>query len=421
MISVFTPVYIKSKPFLRDAYNSLVDQTFQDWEWVIILNGGGSVPDDISVDDRVKMFTVEDDDPTHNKIGRLKNYCCSKSIGDVLVELDSDDMLTEDCLSEISAAFENPDTMMVYSNSASFDTNTWESKKYTEYWGWRSREFEYKGHMLNEMIAWDPQPQAGRFIFWSPNHVRSWRKTAYDIVGGHDKSIKTGDDHDLCCRFYIEYGAKGLKHIDKCLYIYRTHSENSCVTNNKEVQIQTVKNYIRYNRRMTIKCAKDNGLRMLDLGGRINSWKDFETVDLMNSDIIMDLNKNWEFEDNSVGVIRASHVFEHLVNPIHTMNELYRVLAPGGWAFIEVPSSPSKGAFQDPTHVSYWNSNSFWYYTNRNYSRYIPAYKGRFQVSRLITYFPTEFERKNDIPIVQCDLIALKGWYSDRPVGEVLI
>ena len=104
------------------------------------------------------------------------------------------------------------------------------------------------------------------------------------------------------------------------------------------------------------------------------------------------------------------------------MNEAYRVLAPGGWLFIDVPSTDGRGAFQDPGHVSFWNENSFWYYTNRDFARFIqPKYKGRFQASRVITWYPTEFEKQNDIPIVQADLIDLKPPYSDRFVGEILI
>lgn len=240
-------------------------------------------------------------------------------------------------------------------------------------------------------------------------------------LGGHDQTIKTGDDHDLCCRFYATYGARGIKHIDRCLYLYRKHDDNSCVTNNTEVQQQTLVNYIRYSRRMASKWAQDAGLLRLDLGGRLNSWPGYHTVDLFNADTLADLNETWPFEDNSVGVIRASHVFEHLRNPIHTMNEAFRVLAPGGWLFIEVPSTDGRGAFQDPTHVSFWNENSIWYYTNRDFARFVPAFKGRFQNSRTITYFPSEFEAKHNIPIVQADLIALKGDYAERHVGEVLI
>ena len=423
MISIITPVHRKSQPYLKEAYESLKAQTLKNWEWVIIINGGGYVPGSISKDNKVKVFPIKDDDPEHkhNKIGRLKKYACSKATGDILVELDADDILIPTALREIQSAFEDNTIAMVYSNSAEFHDKTWESNAYSEYWGWRSQPFTYQGHELKEMIAWDPSPHMMRFIFWAPNHVRAWRKTSYDSIGGHNEDIKTGDDHELCCRFYIEFGAKGIKHIDECLYLYRVHDNNSCRVYNDAVQEQTLQNYLKFSRALAIRWAKDENLEMLDLGGRINAWVGFKTIDLMNANITADLNKKWPFNDNSIGIIRASHVFEHLEDSIHTMNEAYRVLAPGGWLFIEVPSTDGRGAFQDPSHVSFWNENSIWYYTNRDYARYIPEYKGRFQNSRIVTYFPTDFEKKHNIPIVQADLIVLKGYYAKRPVGEILI
>jgi len=191
---------------------------------------------------------------------------------------------------------------------------------------------------------------------------------------------------------------------------------------NDDVQRGSLANYLKYSRQMMVRWAKDNNLRRLDLGGRFNSWPDFETVDLFDAIITADLNKRWPFDDSSVGIIRASHIFEHLTDPIHTMNEAFRVLAPGGWLLLDVPSTDGRGAFQDPTHVSFWNENSIWYYTDKRWARFIwPAYKGRFQVSRVVTFFPTDFERERNIPVVQADLIALKYPYDLRPVGEILI
>jgi predicted SAM-dependent methyltransferase len=44
-----------------------------------------------------------------------------------------------------------------------------------------------------------------------------------------------------------------------------------------------------------------------------------------------------ELEDNSQTLIWASHVLEHVVDDRKAIAELYRVLAPGGVAFIQVP------------------------------------------------------------------------------------
>jgi SAM-dependent methyltransferase len=423
MISVITPVHAKANPFVKETYASLVAQTVQEWEWVVVTNSGGVVPKNIAKDPRVKVFPLEGDDPTgqHNKIGRLKGYACEKAAGDILVELDADDLLVPTALADVLTAFADSSVAMVYSNSAEFRDKTWASSTYSEYYGWQNRPFFFEGHELKEMVAWPVSSQMMRQIFWAPNHIRAWRTGAYRALGGHDKEIKTGDDHDLCCRFYVAYGARGIRHIDKCLYLYRLHGENSCVVFNNDVQVQTEKNYLKYSRAMAIRWAKDDGLAMLDLGGRINAWDGFKTVDLMDAEVIANLEDRWPFEDGSVGVIRASHVFEHLKDPIHAMNEAFRVLAPGGWLLIEVPSTDGRGAFQDPTHVSFWNENSIWYYTKKEFSRFIPKFVGRFQNSRTVTYFPSEFERTHNIPVVQSDLIAIKGAYAKRPVGAVLM
>ena len=423
MISIITPVHRTSSPYLKEAYESLVNQTGNiNWEWVICPNGGGKVIKKIAKDPRVRVIPVPDDTHKYNSIGRIKNFACSWAKGNILVELDADDLLVPMALTTITDAFKDNRVVMVYSNSAEFKHGTWESKGYSEYWGWRSRPFVWKGHKLKEMIAWEPSAHMMRRIEWAPNHVRAWRTKSYRKIGGHDINIKCGDDHDLNCRFYLAYGARGIHHIDECLYLYRIHGENSCVVYNADVQAQTHQNYMKYSRDLAVRWANDEGLKKIDLGGRFNTWDGFETVDLLNADIITDLNKKWPFKDNSVGVIKASHIVEHLHDSIHTMNEAYRVLAPGGWMFIDVPSVDGRGAFQDPTHVSFWNQNSFWYYTNRQYANFIrPKYRGKFQVSRLITFYPTEHEKENQIPVVQADLIALKSPYSDRPVGEVLI
>lgn len=422
MISIITPVHKTSAPYLKEAYKSLRDQTVKNWEWVICPNRGGKVIKKIAGDPRVRVIPVPDDTSQYNSIGRIKNFACTWAKGDILVELDADDLLTPTALMKIADAFRDKKIVMAYSNSAEFRHGTWESKGYSEYWGWRSRPFKWGDHDLKEMIAWKPSAHMMRRIEWSPNHVRTWRTKDYRKLGGHDTNIKCGDDHDLNCRFYLAYGAKGIRHIDECLYLYRVHGKNSCIAYNADVQEQTHQNYLKYSRDLVVRWADDEGLRKIDLGGRFNAWNGFETVDRFDADIIANLNKKWPFKNNSVGVIRASHIVEHLRDPIHTMNEAYRVLSPGGWMFIDVPSTDGRGAFQDPTHASFWNQNTFWYYTNKNYAKFIkPKYRGRFQVSRLITFYPTEFEKENQIPIVQADLIALKPPYSDRPVGEILI
>lgn len=81
------------------------------------------------------------------------------------------------------------------------------------------------------------------------------------------------------------------------------------------------------------------------------------------ADVIMDLAQPWLWPDNYVDEIIAHDILEHLPSKIHTMNEAWRVLRPGGRFDIEVPTTDGRGAFQDPTHVSFWSANDMRYYT----------------------------------------------------------
>ena len=420
-IFVITPVHPPYVKYLADAYECLCRQSYERWKWIIVANQGAIVPASICKDSRVVVAQAKG-----SNIGNLKSFgalkCCSDA--DVLVEFDADDILIDDTLAEIASAFVDEQIQFVYSNSARFNEKM-ESPVYSERWGWRYRPFEYHSHELNESVAWPPSAHSMRRIEWAPNHVRAWRNSAYWKLGGHDVALAVGDDHDLCCRTYIKYGVEGMRHIDKCLYLYREHGDNTCKLPdvNPMIQKQTDANYCKYRTEMVKRWAKDEKLRLVDLGGRFNAWRGFETVDRCgNVDIVCDLNEEWALPDNSVGVLRASHVFEHLNDPVHAMNEAYRVLAPGGWLLLEVPSTDGRGAFQDPTHRSWWNQNSILYYTDRNWAQYIePEYVGRFQDSRVVTYFPNEQFKRQDIPVVQADLIALKPPYDQRPVGEIKI
>jgi len=449
MISVISPVHKSAEQYLPAAWDSLRAQTYQDFEWILLPNRGAVIPLDIRSDEHVRIFKTEDEkDLEYNKIGRLKREASGHSNGDIIVEFDADDLLHADCLQKVFDAFQNnPDAVVVYSNAAEFEvmppdgnyiegvdglntfskgvlsSEVWRSSFYSDYYGWKHRLIDFQGHKVNEMIAWPPSSQMMRYIFWCPNHVRAWRAKAYWQIGGHDPSFGNADDHDLMCRFYTTYGAAGFYHIDECLYFYRVHDTNSCRVWNAEIQEKTDLNYLRFSRSMAERDARDKGLKLIDLGGRIAPAPGYEIVDRRGpADHICDLDEDWPFETSSVGVIRASDVLEHLRDPIHVMNEAFRVLAPGGWFFVSVPSTDGRGAFQDPTHISFWNSNSFWYYTRAAQAQYIrPRYTGRFQMSRIIDWQPDDHCKGNNIWYTQADLICLKPPYSDRPVGEILI
>jgi SAM-dependent methyltransferase len=106
-----------------------------------------------------------------------------------------------------------------------------------------------------------------------------------------------------------------------------------------------------------------------------------------------DLNQRWPWPDSSVDEILAFDIIEHLRDARFTMNEAYRVLKPGGQFHICVPTTDGRGAFQDPTHITFWNRNSFWYYEAGN------PYRERFARSYGIVARFLVKEEKNETTI----------------------
>jgi len=105
-----------------------------------------------------------------------------------------------------------------------------------------------------------------------------------------------------------------------------------------------------------------NSLR-LNLGCSDAHVKGWTNVDLCPpADEIADLSQRWPWNDSSVAEVKAWDVFEHLPSKLHTMNECHRVLKAGGKLDLFVPTTDGRGAFQDPTHVSFWTPNDLFYF-----------------------------------------------------------
>lgn len=116
-------------------------------------------------------------------------------------------------------------------------------------------------------------------------------------------------------------------------------------------------------------------------------WVNVDRYPFEGVDVVTDLEKKWPWENDSLHYIRAFDIVEHLHDPIHTMNEAWRLLEHGGIFEVWVPSTDGRGAFQDPTHVSFWNENSFFYYSKKHLNGMYPQIKCNFD-TRLCTTNP---------------------------------
>lgn len=104
-------------------------------------------------------------------------------------------------------------------------------------------------------------------------------------------------------------------------------------------------------------------------------------------DVVHDLDAvPYPFEDNSIDEIHLYHVLEHLHDPLRKIEEMSRILKPGGVLHIRVPHFSSRGAFTDITHLRPFGYESFNCFVPGDAQNYYT--KARFEIlSRQIKYF----------------------------------
>ena len=405
-VSVFTPSH--NPRYLHSCYDSLCRQTNPDWEWIVLLNGASP---DWSPEKHDERVLVSRDEGARG-VGAAKRVACELASGDVLVELDHDDELASSCLERVADAFEeHPEVGFVYSDCAQINED--ESRNEAQFdhaHGWRYSDVSVDGRFLLRCHSLAPSPHNVSYIWYAPNHVRAFRRSVYEQVGGYDPSRTILDDQDLMCRMYE---AAPFFHIRECLYLQRVHGDNtqSQLVTNRRIQRETVDLYDTYVQRLALAWAAREGLHCLDLGAAFNKPDGYLGVDKRPGpgvDIVTDLTGGIDLPDSSVGVIRAVDFLGQVADKVALFNEIHRLLAHGGMLLTLTPSTDGRGPFQDPTSVAYYNENSFWYFTDASYAALVPEISCRFQVGRMTTHFPSPWHRQHEISYVNANLVALK-------------
>jgi SAM-dependent methyltransferase len=81
---------------------------------------------------------------------------------------------------------------------------------------------------------------------------------------------------------------------------------------------------------------------------------DYITADLSSSQVSTKADiTNIPCKDNVFDVVLCNHVLEHVPDDQRAMRELFRALAPGGWAILQSPVDVERAeTFEDPTITS---------------------------------------------------------------------
>ena len=94
------------------------------------------------------------------------------------------------------------------------------------------------------------------------------------------------------------------------------------------------------------------------------AWTNLDIIPRPLCQVVRDVRRGLPFQDGSFEFVYMDNVLEHFSSEdaVFLINEVDRVLVEGGEAEIIVPHAHSQGAFQDPTHRSFWVPRSVIYW-----------------------------------------------------------
>ena len=121
LVSIITPFY-NAGEFFEQTYNSVMNQTFPWFEWIIVNDGSTSnldleILEEFSKrDERISVYNIR-----NGGAAGARNYGVSKSKSDLIMFLDADDLIDERYIEYLFISLKrNPDATWAYSDSVGF-------------------------------------------------------------------------------------------------------------------------------------------------------------------------------------------------------------------------------------------------------------------------------------------------------------
>lgn len=194
-VSVIVPCYNQAS-FLDDALQSVLNQSFTDWECIIINDGSTDDTGTISSKWIPKDLRFKYIEQENRGVCNARNTAIAASTGNFILPLDADDVITEDYLELAVNVFQkNPGLKLVYCNAAKFGE---------EEGDWKLPSFSLS-NLASENL-----------IFSSALFKKDdWKK-----VGGYDDKMRDGwEDWEFWISLLKDGGA--VKKIDRTCFHYR--------------------------------------------------------------------------------------------------------------------------------------------------------------------------------------------------------
>lgn len=283
LFSVFTCTHNTPKEYLDRLYNSLMAQTYDNWNWWILDDS-----DDTSTVEYLESYKsfrihIIRNQSHHGNIGLNKHTIAMACDGDYLLEVDHDDELTPNCMELLHEAYTKyPDVGFVYSKCLEEINGI--PVTYGEGWGFGYGEQEEVVYNDKNYI-YSPTPDVNavtiRTIYAQPNHIRTWRRDVYHKIGGHNTSLSVLDDQELIIRTFL---ATKMCKVNTILYIQHEGTSERGQETGETAQSKRFNEIQRTT--WIIKCRYDRLVheRVLQLGHNDPVWDENLGVSLLEKE-----------------------------------------------------------------------------------------------------------------------------------------
>ena len=221
LVSIIVPCYNQAH-FLKDSLQSVLDQTYSNWECIVVNDGS---PDNVSEvvalwknkDARFKYLEKE-----NGGLSSARNFGIKHSKGNYILPLDADDILHHDYITRAVLELENDKSLAIVSCYSKFFIKKKENVIF---------QLKPIGDSCINLLY------ANQLIATSLYHKECWKE-----VGGYDENMKKGFED---WEFWISITKKGWKYkiIPEFLFYYRKAKKSMVVDTISNHDI-SIKEYI---------------------------------------------------------------------------------------------------------------------------------------------------------------------------------
>ncbi len=211
LVSIIVPCFNQAN-FLKESLQSVLDQTYENWECIIVNDGSPDNTEEVANKWCEKDSRFQYIIKTNGGLSSARNAGIKIAKGEFILPLDADDILVETYISRLLPELISDSSLAIVSCHSKF----------------------FEKNISNIVYEFKPVGSSYRNLLFENNLIATsiFRKKDWTEVGGYDEKMKNGFED---WEFWIAITKTGRKYkiVEEFLFYYRK-SKNSMLINTLE-------------------------------------------------------------------------------------------------------------------------------------------------------------------------------------------